>query len=371
MSGIYIHIPFCRQSCIYCNFYFKNGRRLVPEYLDALLKEIDLRLNEIALPVRTLYLGGGTPSILNADELNLILEALKNKVDLSKLDEFTLEANPDDMSLENLKVWKSLGVTRLSVGVQSFFDEHLKWMNRAHNASEAENALKLASELGFDLSLDIIFGIPGSTNEQLIQNLSKAISFNIQHISCYGLTLEDKTPWKKLIATKSYSKPDDAQGAEQFKLTMDFLRSNGWIQYEISNYCLPGKEARHNSSYWRNETYVGLGPSAHSYDGTKRCWNISDIKFYVDSLNQGVLPMECETLSQSDKFNEYILTSLRTIWGVHAKGIENLGVDSKPTLERLNHYVSKGMLSMEDGVFTLTDKGKFYADAIASDLFIA
>lgn len=371
MSGIYIHIPFCRQSCIYCNFYFKNGRKHVPEYTQALLKEIEFKLNGFEKPINTLYFGGGTPSFLGVKELEKIVTALSKYFDLSGLEEFTLEANPDDMDPESLKAWKAMGVRRLSVGVQSFFDEHLKWMNRAHSAEEAEKAITLAQDMGFDLSLDLIFGIPGSTMEQHEENLRKAISFNIQHLSCYGLTLEEKTPWKKLIKTKGYSKPDEDLGAEQFKQTMAYLKERGWLQYEISNYCLPGKMAVHNTAYWRNKTYIGLGPSAHSYDGQKRCWNVADLNTYVEALNQGILPEDCEMLTESDHFNEYVMTSLRTIWGINVNDLRRFSRAEEITLERLEHYVQKGMLSKQGESYILTDHGKFYADAIASDLFIA
>lgn len=370
MSGLYFHIPFCRQSCIYCNFYFKNGRKYVAEYTQALLKEVDLKLNGIPGEFETLYFGGGTPSYLGNAELQSIVHKLSDYVQIGDLQEFTLEANPDDMSESNLMYWKQLGVTRLSVGIQSFIDSHLKWMNRAHTAGEAEAALSLAHNMGFDLSVDILFGIPGSNNEQLLFNLDKAMSFQIQHLSCYGLTLEDKTPWKKLIKTKGYDKPDEQLGAEQFQLTMNHLRSKGWEQYEISNYCLPGKQAIHNSSYWKNKTYIGFGPSAHSYNGDQRCWNVADLNAYVEALSQGVLPQECEQLSQSDHFNEYVMTSLRTIWGMDLNVLSKFNPDMETTIERLNHYIEKGMIIKKGDVYLLTDHGKFYADALASDLFI-
>ncbi len=341
------------------------------EYVDALLKEIELKLNKNSEAIQTLYFGGGTPSFLGNSELKTIFNAISEYVHPNDLKEVTLEANPDDMTASNLAEWKEMGIGRLSVGIQSFFDEHLKWMNRAHTAEEAEQALTFAQDLGFDLSLDLIFGIPGSSLEQHQFNMEKALSFNIQHLSCYGLTLEDKTPWKKLIKTKGYAKPDDEQGAEQFKLTMQYLKSRGWEQYEISNYCLPGKQAIHNSSYWKNTQYIGLGPSAHSYDGVNRCWNVADLNAYVEALNKGILPQECELLSDADKFNEYVMTALRTIWGIQIEEMKKRIDDITPTIERLEHYVSKGMLIKNEQSYVLTDRGKFYADALASDLFIA
>lgn len=332
---------------------------------------MSIKLNKISKPVKTLYFGGGTPSFLEIKDLELLVKRLSEYFSLDDLDEFTFETNPDDMSETNLKAWKSLGVTRLSVGVQSFFDEHLTWMNRAHSAAEADAGIKLAQDLGFDLSLDLIFGVPGSTNQQHQQNLEKALSYSIQHLSCYGLTLEEKTPWKRLIKSKGYASPDDSLGAEQFMLTMDFLRERGWIQYEISNYCLPGKMAIHNTSYWRNETYMGFGPSAHSFDGVRRSWNISDLKTYSEALKQGLIPEESEVLSAADHFNEYVMTSLRTIWGLSSERLHTFDVNHSEVLSQLKHYVEKGMLLERDGTFVLTDKGKFYADAISSDLFVA
>ncbi|MCC6818469.1 MAG: radical SAM family heme chaperone HemW [Bacteroidia bacterium] len=370
MSGLYIHIPFCKQSCIYCNFYFKNGRKHAPLFVESLLKEIDIKLNKKSEHIQTLYFGGGTPSYLELADLQKILNALKSHFNFNQLLELTFEANPDDMTQENLIAWKSMGVTRLSVGVQSFFDEHLKWMNRAHSASEAHLALKNAHDLGFDLSIDIIFGIPGCSHDQHIENLTKALSYNIQHLSCYGLTLEDKTPWKKLIQTKSYASPDDGLSAEQFQLTMDFMRKNNWIQYEMSNYCLPGKEALQNTAYWKNTSYIGLGPAAHSYDGIKRCWNVADIRAYSESLAIGVLPEECEVLSVADRFNEYVMTSLRTSWGVSTKEIQSYSDFASNTFNQLEVFCEKALIEKKGESYILTDKGKYYADAISADLFI-
>ena len=370
MSGLYFHIPFCKQSCIYCNFYFKNGRKYAPEFIDALLKEIDIKLNDSKQSFTTLYFGGGTPSFLEPVHLEAIFSKLSNYIDISKLSEVTFEVNPDDMSAGQLQFWKSVGINRLSVGVQSFYDEHLQWMNRAHTSSEAEKALRLAGEMGFDLSLDLIFGIPGSTHQQWQSNLEKALSFNIQHLSCYGLTLEDKTPWKKLIATKGYKAPDDTQGSEQFEMTMQYLHSQGWLQYEISNYCLPGKEAVHNTSYWKDSPYVGFGPSAHSYDGHSRSWNIADLRAYTESINAGTIPETREILSASDRYNEYIMTGLRTIWGVSYTKLLQMCNNDLEVQQHLQKHLSNGDILMQDDTLTLSQEGKLYADAIAADLFL-
>jgi oxygen-independent coproporphyrinogen III oxidase len=369
LAGLYFHIPFCKQSCIYCNFYFKNGRKYAPEFIDSLLREIDIKLNKNTEFVETVYFGGGTPSFLEEQDLTAIFERLKSFVDVSSLKELTFEANPDDMSFEKLQFWKSIGITRLSVGVQSFFDEHLKWMNRAHNTVEAHQALTNAGDLGFDLSLDLIFGIPGSSQQQWQYNMEKALSYNIQHLSCYGLTLEEKTPWSKLIATKNYQKPDDTMASEQFEMAMSFLSRNGWQQYEISNYSLPGKEAIHNTSYWKSQPYIGFGPSAHSYDGTYRSWNVADLRAYSESILKGELPETKELLSHEDKYNEYVMTSLRTMWGLDTQHLQTFGLPLEGFQTKIQEFIQNGLVRSNQSVITLTDKGKLYADAIASDLF--
>jgi oxygen-independent coproporphyrinogen-3 oxidase len=369
MSGVYVHIPFCRQSCIYCNFYFKNGNAQSEELVKALLKEMDLKKGRLG-SVETLYFGGGTPSFIAPELIGDIVKKLGALTDISQLKELTLEANPDDISRERLEAWKSVGINRLSIGVQSFFDEHLKWMNRAHNVVEAEQAIQMASEMGFELSIDLIFGIPGSTAEQWRYNLEKALTYNIQHLSCYGLTLEDNTPWKKLVKSRNYPLPDDGMASEQFVYAMEFLKRAGWQHYEISNYCKPGYMARHNTSYWQEKPYVGLGPSAHSYDGASRSWNIADINAYIEGINSGNIPEETEILGNSEKYNEYLMTGLRTIWGINTDKIRRFGFDTAPLIAMLEAYVAEGKLFREAQDYRLTEEGKLYADAIAASLFV-
>lgn len=370
MSGVYIHIPFCRQACIYCNFHFKNGKQGASEMIEALLMEIDVRFNKKPFVLETLYFGGGTPSFLAPDDIKRLIDKVLEKFDGDHPLEITLEANPDDMVLENLQAWKAMGITRFSVGVQSFFDEHLKWMNRAHSSQEAEQALKLASEMGFDLSLDLIFGIPGSTPKMHLANLEKALTFNVQHLSCYGLTLEDNTPWKKLVNTKSYPTPDDKLAAEEFELTMNFMAEAGWVHYEISNYSKPGKMAIHNTSYWKEKHYIGIGPSAHSYDGNTRSWNIADNNAYVQTIKEGKLPLTVETLGASEKFNEYIMTGLRTMWGIDKLKLNSFGVDNAFVESLIVQFEKKNWIKVEGNNVKLTREGKFYADSIASDFFV-
>lgn len=337
--------------------------------LQALLMECDIKLNKTNVPVETLYFGGGTPSFMDPADIRQIIDNISLLTGNQEFKELTLEANPDDMSLENLEAWKAMGITRFSVGVQSFDDQHLKWMNRAHNAQEAETALRLASNMGFDLSIDLIFGIPGSSVDKHLANIEKALSFSISHLSCYGLTLEDNTPWKKLINTKSYPVPDEAVQSEEFEAGMKYLKSKGWVHYEISNFSLPGKSAIHNTAYWQNKPYIGIGPSAHSYDGFKRSWNISDNRKYVESIQQGIVPEELEVLTDRDRFNEYVMTGLRTIDGVHINELMRLGADRREWELTAGDYISRGQMSQTDGTYVLTDEGRHFADAIAASFF--
>jgi oxygen-independent coproporphyrinogen III oxidase len=371
MSGIYIHIPFCRQSCIYCNFYFKNGLKGSGELIEALLNEIELRFNEKSFVPSTLYFGGGTPSFVETNQIKRLIDKVKLTCQVDDFEELTLEANPDDMTEEKLKAWREMGVTRLSVGVQSFFDEHLQWMNRAHSGEEAKRALTLAQNMGFELSLDIIFGIPNCDDHQLLKNLEIATSFNIQHISCYGLTLEDNTPWKKLILNKSYVSPDDEQSSRQFVLCMAYLTNKNWEHYEISNYAKPGKLAKHNTSYWQNKTYIGIGPSAHSYDGKTRSWNVADINVYVNAIQSKDIPEEVEFLSDVNRFNEYIMTGLRTQWGIDMNELKQFGLSMEEFNVNLQIGLNKKQLEQVGDKIYLSQTGKLYADAIASSLFIA
>lgn len=370
MSGVYIHIPFCRQACIYCNFYFQAGKKQSEIICSALLREIDIKLNNNSEQIDTVYFGGGTPSFIEPESIAKIIDRISELNGNKPFKEVTLEANPDDMSYENLKAWKSMGIQRFSVGVQSFFDKHLKWMNRAHSALEAQQALQLASEMGFELSVDLIFGIPECTDEEWRYSLEKALTYNIDHISCYSLTLEDHTPWKKLVEKNKYLPPDEDKAANQFAICMEVLRENGWIQYEISNYCKPGKMAVHNTSYWQSKPYVGIGPSAHSFNGTYRSWNVSDSNAYIESIEKGIIPEEREELTTQNKHNEYLMTGLRTMWGVDLKKLEDFQEISAQNLEKIDSYIVNGLLRKENQTIFLTDNGKMYADAIASDLFV-
>lgn len=369
MSGIYIHIPFCRQSCIYCNFYFKTGKKQSDILFQALERELEIKLDKVSEDIETVYFGGGTPSFVEPFQIENLLNLIRLKTGKNKFREITLEANPDDMSAENLKAWKAMGITRLSVGIQSFFDEHLRWMNRAHTAAEAELALANATKSGFELSLDLIFGIPGESNEQWIGNIEKACSFKIDHLSCYGLTLEENTPWKKLIERKKADLPDEAAASEQFKIAMKLLKVKGWVHYEISNYSLPGKEAIHNTSYWQGKPYIGIGPSAHSFDGIKRSWNVSDLHAYTESIARGEVPEESEILSPTNRHNEYLMTGLRTNRGISLNKLKSYEVTNADRDLKIKKYLEQELLLKDGDILYLSDEGKLYADAIASELF--
>ncbi len=370
MSGIYIHIPFCRQACVYCNFYFKTGTSQTEMLVEAICKEIELRKNELKEAVETIYFGGGTPSFIPPQAIDKIIKCVKENFTVSEIKELTLEANPDDINESILKQWKAAGVTRLSIGVQSFYNSDLKWMNRAHNAQEAEESIQLALALGFEVSIDLIFGLPESRDEQWRFNLIKAQALGVHHLSCYGLTLEENTPWKKLIDRGTYKAADENKTTAQFEWTMEFLSRYGWEHYEISNYCQPGYKAKHNTSYWQQKPYLGFGPSAHSFNGKERSWNVADNNAYVEAIQQSKLPSEKELLTPENKINEYVMTGLRTQWGINLETIKSMGFYNQNFENVLEKHLQEALLKLDGDAITLTNKGKVFADAIAADFFV-
>ncbi len=371
MSGIYIHVPFCRQACIYCNFYFKTGTEQMDAIVKSICKELEMRKEECIEPVETIYFGGGTPSFIPAAGIDRIIKTIQQFYPIEKITELTLEANPDDINIQQLLDWKAAGVTRLSIGVQSFYDNDLKWMNRAHNGQEAETSIKLAIENGFEVSIDLIFGLPESKDEQWRFNLIKANALGVHHLSCYGLTLEENTAWKKLIDKGKYAPANEQMTAAHFEWTMEFLSRYGWQHYEISNYCQPGYMAKHNTSYWQQKHYIGVGPSAHSFNGHERKWNVADNLAYINSIEKGALPSEKEVLTKENKINEYIMTGLRTQWGIDLNIIENMGARNGFFDSQLEKYLANKMVIQQGNVILLTNLGKVYADAIAADFFCA
>lgn len=374
MAGIYIHIPFCKQACHYCDFHFSTSVKYKDEMILAIIKELDIQKEYLGNQVvETIYFGGGTPSLLSGDEVSRIIEAIQTRFKLSDYPEITLEANPDDLDIQKLRAFKNTLINRFSIGVQSFFDEDLKWMNRAHQANEAESAIKRAQDFGFEnITIDLIYGFPLLSDQKWEQNITKAIDFQIPHISSYGLTVEPKTALAKFIQTEKQVPLDDGQSAHQFQMLMQTLASAGFDHYEISNFAKPNQYSKHNTNYWKGVHYLGIGPSAHSFNGKSRQWNLPNNAKYLADLALDKIPFEMEILSLNDQFNEYIMTSLRTMWGIDLMKIEGgFGSEIKTKLlASADEYISKNWLAFADNKLNLTQEGKLYADLIASELFI-
>lgn len=381
MSGIYIHIPFCKQACHYCDFHFSTSMKKKDEMVLALAREIAMRKEEFKNEVvETIYFGGGTPSILTIEDLRLLIDEVNKNYNVIENPEITVEANPDDLSSElsfrgtrNLfEELKVIGVNRLSIGIQSFFEEDLKMMNRAHNAQEAKKCLEEATKHFDNISLDLIYGIPGMSNEKWIQNIETALSFGIPHISSYALTVEPKTALHSFIQKGIIPVPDDEVAQEHFEILVEKLEEAGFIHYELSNFGKENYFSKNNSSYWLGKKYIGIGPSAHSYDGEKRGWNVSNNSLYIKSIQEGKLPVETETLSKTDRYNEYVMTGLRTIWGISLDRIQT--EFGQTYLDYLNQqaakYIEGHLLFADENILRTTRKGKFLSDGIASDLFM-
>lgn len=368
MSGIYIHIPFCRQACHYCNFHFSTSLRYKNELISSLLKETDLQYKNFGHEViGTVYFGGGTPSLCTAGEIASVIDKLRKRFLITADAEITLEANPDDISADKLQAWRSIGVNRLSIGVQSFFEEDLLWMNRAHNARQARENLELAAQHFDNITIDLIYGTPGLTHEKWQQNVDTALSLGIPHIACYALTVEPQTPLDKLIRQQRYAPVDPDRQSEQFLLLMDWMAAAGFEHYEISNFAKPGFRSRHNSSYWQGKKYLGLGPSAHSFDGSARWWNIANNNKYIESVSRGELHIEKEILSPVQQLNEYIMISLRTMEGLDLSKLNE--TEREGLLTGAKKYMERGSIALDNGFLKLTKSGKLLADGIASDLF--
>ena len=368
MAGIYIHIPFCKQPCHYCNFHFATSLRHKNELVAALLKETELRQKYFGREtVETIYFGGGTPSLLPAEDLRSLADKIRSVHTVSGNAEVTLETNPDDINEEKILAWKEAGINRLSIGVQSFFDDDLQWMNRAHNANQAAGSLQLAVRHFDNITMDLIYGTPGLTNEKWKHNVETAISLGIPHLSCYALTVEPKTPLQKMIIQGKMQDVNPDKQSEQFLLLMQWLREAGYEHYEISNFAKPGFRSRHNSSYWSGKKYLGIGPSAHSFDGDSRQWNVSNNQQYIDGINQETIPFEKEQLSATQKLNEYIMTSLRTMEGLKLDQVkEDI---AQQLLAVSKKYRDTGLMNLENNSLVLTKEGKLLADGIAADLF--
>lgn len=373
MSGIYIHIPFCKQACHYCDFHFSTSLKKKDAMVLALAKEIQMRKNEFQNEVvETIYFGGGTPSIMEIADLKLLIDTVYQNYKVIENPEITVEANPDDLTQQRITELSNNQINRLSIGIQSFFEDDLKMMNRAHNSLEAKDCLTFATQYFDNISIDLIYGVPGMTNEKWLQNIETALSYNIPHISSYALTVEPKTALHTFIQKGIIPQLNDEVAQEHFHLLVEKLEQNGFIHYELSNFGKENYFSKNNSSYWLGKKYIGIGPSAHSYDGISRSWNVSNNAMYLKSITENKLPSETEILSKTDRYNEYIMTGLRTIWGVSLVRIES--EFGKTYLDYLmlqsQKFLVDDLLFIENEILKPTQKGKFLSDGIASDLFM-
>mgnify|MGYP001004285579 FL=1 len=370
MAGLYFHIPFCRKACTYCDFHFSTSLKTKPAVLEAMHKELGERATELnGASVETIYFGGGTPSQLTDAELKAFIYQARTLFTVTPDAEVTMEVNPDDVDAQRLSAWKSIGITRLSIGVQSFREVRLQFMGRAHDATQSRESLRLISEAGFaSWTMDLIYGLPGMTMDEWNEQLETALSFAPPHISAYCLTVESRTALDHQVSKGLVTMPGDADQAAQFERLIERLESAGYVQYEISNFGQPGHFSRHNSSYWKGVPYLGIGPSAHSYNGTKRRWNVSHNLRYAQGVTAGTTYWEEETLTPVQVTNEALLTGLRTSWGVELSALPlDLLEARSPTVV---HYRSQGLLEHRDGRLVLTKAGRAFADRIASDLFL-
>jgi len=372
LAGIYLHIPFCKQACTYCNFHFTTSLRYKDDLVKALAKETEMEKEYLqGEKINTIYFGGGTPSLLEIYDLRFLIDGLFTNYAVERNAEITLEANPDDITSDKLKAWKDIGINRLSIGIQSFFEEELRWMNRAHNAELAVRSLQLAVKQFNNITIDLIYGSPLLTDEMWKQNVERAIEFGIPHLSCYALTVEEKTTLHKLIHANKTRDIDNEKQARQFLLLMQWLREKGYEHYEVSNFAKPGFRSRHNSSYWKGEKYSGVGPSAHSYNGKERRWNVANNNLYIKGINENSPKRESELLTSTQRMNEYIMISLRTIEGMDLTRLEmEFGLKEKKRIEKLSEkFIIERLMKMNHSFAQLTDKGMLRADGIASELF--
>ncbi|OOV25445.1 coproporphyrinogen III oxidase [Flavobacterium sp. LM5] len=383
MSGIYIHIPFCKQACHYCDFHFSTSMKKKEEMVLAIAKELQIRKNELLdcarsdkndaefWEVETIYFGGGTPSVLTSEEIEFLIAEVYQHYSVVENPEITLEANPDDLTSERIVELSKSPINRLSIGVQSFFEADLTMMNRAHNSVEAQKCLELATQYFDNISIDLIYGIPGMSNEQWQQNIETALRFGVPHISSYALTVEPKTALNTLIQKGKIDAPKDEVAEAHFQILVETLKKNGFIHYELSNFGKENYFSKNNSAYWLGKKYIGIGPSAHSYDGISRSWNVANNALYLKAIQQNQLPNEKEILSTADRYNEYIMTGLRTIWGVALERIEREFGERylDYLIKQSEKFVKDELLAIENNILKPTCKGKFLTDGIASDLF--
>lgn len=374
MAGIYIHIPFCKKACTYCDFHFSTSLKYADEMVDAICTEIRLKKDRLQNEtIGSIYFGGGTPSVLPAKAFEKIFDALNSCFSISSDAEITMEANPDDLDSQKINALRQLPINRFSIGIQSFFEEDLVWMNRAHTATEAESCIKRSQDAGFEnLSLDLIYGYPLLTNQKWLHNIAKAIEFKTPHISAYSLTVEPRTALANAIQKGKQLGLDDEQSATQFLTLNQHLSTAGFEHYEISNYSLPGCYAVHNTNYWRGVSYLGIGPSAHGFDKINRYLNIANNAKYLAALSKNQFPETIEELSEVDRFNEYVMTALRTQWGLD---LNKIAIDfgktyAEQTRLQASEFIANEKLILNKNIITLTPQGKLFADGIASSLFV-
>ena len=375
MAGIYIHIPYCKKRCVYCDFHFKISQKDKSEMINSIKLELLENINYFKnKDVKTIYFGGGTPSIIDIKEIEDIIRLIYQKFKIKKHPEITIECNPDDLTMNKIISYKKIGVNRLSIGVQSFNDAELKFMNRSHNATQAYNSIIMAKENGFDnLSLDLIYGLPNQTLNDWEKNLLVIKKLQIEHFAAYCLTVETKTKLSHLVNTKKITPLDDYNVIKQFKVLQQFAKDNQYLHYEISNFAKKGFLAKHNSAYWQNKMYLGVGPSAHSFDGKKRKWNVSSNKKYIDAINNKLNNyFTVEYLSKNQHYNEYIMTNLRTMWGVDIKIIENRFGESLKNYftKEIKKWINKNYVINEKNNFKLSQEGKIFSNQISSDMFL-
>jgi len=373
LAGIYIHIPFCRQKCHYCNFYSLASLKYKDRLIKTLLKEIELQKDYLAgEEIETIYFGGGTPSLLTSVELNRIFSRIENFFKISSDVEITIEANPDDLDKEKISALCKTPINRLSIGVQSFFEEDLKYLNRVHSEQQALKSVEDAKSAGFEnISIDLIYGIPTLSEKNWYANIEKFFSLNLQHLSAYALTVEPKTSLDILIKKKKTEPVEEQRIIEHFHVLTSEIKANGFLHYEISNFCKEPYFSKHNKNYWFGEKYLGLGPSAHSYNQISRQWNVSNISKYISNVEKKIIPAEIEELTTIQKYNEYVLTSLRTMWGIDSYFInKQFGNKIKDHFNLyVNKHVNSGKIFEKNGKYFLSDEGKLFADGISSDLF--
>ena len=374
MAGIYVHIPFCKQACFYCDFHFSTNQQRKADMVRAIAQELTIQTDYLGdSPIDSIYLGGGTPSLLTEDELCLLVDTIGQHYSVASAPEITLEANPDDLSPQKLKILKAAGINRLSIGIQSFYEPHLRYLNRAHSADEAKVCVQRALEAGFDdLSIDLIYAIPYPDHSVWQSDLAMAIELNPSHISSYCLTIEEKTVFGRWLRHQKIPPIDETFAAEQFEQLVSGLATAGYEQYEVSNFCQPHCESKHNSNYWKDTPYLGVGPGAHSFDGNSRQYNVANNAKYLKSLAELRIPYEREVLSRADRINEHIMTGLRTKWGCNLAWLQrefgyDLWSEQKAYIERL---IADKKAILEDHHLLLTRDGKFLADGIAADFFV-